>query len=284
MSPMGLQSGAKTGEQLDDAAEDIAFIARSPDRIRIMAELLAHGQRSRDDLRAASDTSRTTVQRNLDALEERGWISNRGQRYEISPCGRLVTEAVLELVDTAGVANELQEFLRWTSLDDLDLDLRLLADAEITVVDSRDPYAPVNQHVEALEDADHYRLLLPVVGLDAMKTSHEGVMAGEQSGVVVLQREAAETVRSKPEYESLYADFLESERFRIFVVEEDVPFYLGLIDDLVQIGVEDDEGVPRALLESTADEVRDWAQMKYTGYRQQATEVSTKSILPVSGG
>jgi len=259
-------------------AADVEFLARSPDGIRILRELLDHSESSRGDLHAAADATRTTVQRNLDALVERGWITNSGRTYEISPCGRLVAAGVLDLVETTGMASELQEFLKWTSLEALDVDPRLLSDAEITVVDPGDPYAPVNRHVQALADADRVRLLLPVVGHKAMHTSHKATMAGDQSGEVVLSPEAAETVTSKPEYRELFADFLEHPRWEAFVTDDEVPFCLGIVDGLVQIGVEDDEGVPRALAESSSDELRAWARETFDGYVEEAREVSGSSM------
>jgi hypothetical protein len=47
------------------------------------------------------------------------------------------------------------------------------------------------------------------------------------------------------------------------VTDEYVPFCLGIVDGLVQIGVEDDEGVPRALAESSSDELREWARERF---------------------
>lgn len=49
-----------------------------------------------------------------------------------------------------------------------------------------------------------------------------------------------------------------------------VEFDLGLCDDCVQIGVEDANGMPRALVETGADEVREWAQQTYERYLERS--------------
>lgn len=120
---MGIPGGSDgQRSNRNEVAEDLEFLVRPPDRSRIMSKPSHDGQCSRDARRATSDTPRITVQRNLDALKERAWISNRGQTYTISPCGKLITEGVLDLVDTTDIANELEEFLWWTSLDDFEAD------------------------------------------------------------------------------------------------------------------------------------------------------------------
>jgi hypothetical protein len=57
----------------------------------------------------------------------------------------------------------------------------------------------------------------------------------------------------------------------MLVSPTELPFYLGLTDDgCVQIGVEDDDGLPRSLLETTDGDVMEWAESVYRKYRAEA--------------
>ena len=56
------------------------------------------------------------------------------------------------------------------------------------------------------------------------------------------------------------------------LVAESVPFFLGLADErATQIGVEDDEGMPRALFETEAEAAREWADALFVDYRESST-------------
>jgi len=53
--------------------------------------------------------------------------------------------------------------------------------------------------------------------------------------------------------------------------------YLGIADGTtVQIGVEDDDGIPRALLETTNESVRAWAESMFSKYTASAVDTLTK--------
>lgn len=84
----------------------------------------------------------------------------------------------------------------------------------------------------------------------------------------MVERSVAQVLQSKEEYADLVEEMEETGRIEIRVVNDSIPYYVGLLDETVQIGVEDDDGVPRALLETDSDEAREWAEQTYERYRQ----------------
>jgi hypothetical protein len=62
-------------------------------------------------------------------------------------------------------------------------------------------------------------------------------------------------------------------RFEVHVHDGDIPYYLGILDDTVQMGVNED-GEPRGLLETDSEEVREWAENRYESYKQEAEPLS----------
>lgn len=255
-----------------NAAEDIELITRSSNRLHLLAELYQYKQLPRDHLRETSNMCRTTLQRNLDALEEEGWIENSGIMYRITPCGELVAEEVLDLVRTTCTANQLQDVFQWVTPSELDIDLRLLADADIWTPETGDPYAMVNRHVQLLRNAEYYRGLLRVTGLHAHEAGHDAVVHHGAQGELVVTPEVADIHTTKPQYAALTEELFESDRFELFVLEGDLPYSLLIIDETVQIGV-DNAGEPQALLESTSDDVLEWANQVYADHKQQAASV-----------
>lgn len=57
----------------------------------------------------------------------------------------------------------------------------------------------------------------------------------------------------------------------MYVAESALPFYLGISGDgRIQVGIADEEGFPRPLLETTDETIREWAEEIYESYRDGA--------------
>lgn len=252
------------------AIERISFLTRSEPRVRILTHLLDEEPTSQREFRSAVETSRSTVTRALSALEEQDWIVQNGDRYRLTPSGRLIAEGVTNLVDTVQATDDLSTFIRWFPLADYDVDIDQLRDAEITASTDPDPYAPSRQHAAALRDATTFRMLLPSIDLQLVQGSDARIRAGELEMELVVSPEVEETI-SSGEFADAIRDQIATGNMTVFVTEEPVPFYLGLSGDGdVQIGVEDDQGFPRALLETDGETLQQWAETVYEDYRGAA--------------
>jgi len=257
-------------EATDDAIGAVNFLTQSPVRVELLRRLDEADRVSRTELRDQFDVSRVTVKRNLDALEERDWITNSRQEYRIRPLGSVVVEAIETALVTANFAETIRPFLRWFPEDELTFDVRELADATVVVSSATDPYAPVNRHIEAIRRASEVRCLLPAIGLPAMRAVRECLAEREQRHEVVFSPEIEATIRAEREYRELAAELAAFDRYAARVSEREIGYYLGRFDDIVQIGVEDDDGVPQALVETDSDEIRRWATRTYESYRSRS--------------
>lgn len=247
------------------AVKGLHFLTQSPVRVRVLELLSEAGSMRKRELRDRIDASRVTVRRNVHALEDREWIEVDNRECEITALGEIVIEDASPALETTEVVERLRPFLRWFPEVELGFDVRVLADATIVVPDSTDPYAPVNRHIDAMERTDRFRSLLPVVGLPAMTVGRDRIVEDGCHHEIVVSERLAPTIRDQPEYRELLEEMLASGNCALFVADREVPFYLGLFDDCVQIGV-DDDGIPRALVETDADDVREWAERTYETY------------------
>jgi predicted transcriptional regulator len=112
------------------------------------------------------------------------------------------------------------------------------------------------------------RVLLPETGKRAERASHERLSDGVPMEVIVTE-DVLTAYRSDPEFRAYFETKVDAEQCRIYRTDEPVPFFLGLIDDEVQIGISED-GRPRALLATAAPEVFDWAERTLEEYRSGA--------------
>ena len=257
---------------MEDAVEEVSALSRSKHRVRLLDWLAEHGRLHRNDIRARCDADRTTVVRNLELLEEHGWIERNNHHYVITPAGEIISQQFSDLITVVQLTQRLQPILKWLPLSDLDTDLTMFEDATVVTPDPANPYAPVNRHIDAMDAADRFRCILPAVGLQPMTIAHELVVERGCTHEIIVDLDVADTLRSDPAYNALYEEMLDTGRFTGYVSTRPCTYYLGVTDDLVQIGVEDGNGMPRGLIELPAHspDVAEWADRLYARHKQHS--------------
>ena len=181
------------------------------------------------------------------------------------------------MAGTVEVASRLEPLLRWLPKE-FDIDLRQLADAELILAEESNPYAPVNRHVEALKRAEDVRLFIGVTGQHAWEIAHRQVVDEGATHEYVVGSGVVETLRSDPNYTEPCEAMLGTGRFELSVYDGEVPYYLGLLDETIQIGVEDEKGMSRALVETGVGGVGEWANDTYDKYRDRSTPFSMEAV------
>lgn len=260
------------GSSLQTSVDEIAFLVGSTHRVRILGALYDRDACSRDELRDLVDASRTTVQRNVQALEERGWITNSSVEYDITPAGALVTEELLGLVETMQLATDLRNALRWLPREELGFDLRELRDAEVTVASPTSPYAPVDRLVAALETATRFRGLFATASLPTVEVLRSRAGVAGPDWCVILAADGRAALESSG-YADRFATLRAADALDLCTYTGDVPFYLGLLDDEVQLGFTDGDGVLKALVQSASPTVREWADDTFEAYYDESAPV-----------
>ncbi|WP_323676036.1 winged helix-turn-helix domain-containing protein [Halorubellus sp. PRR65] len=203
--------------------------------------------------------------------------ARRGRCIRARPGVDAIVDKFLDLEETVATVDHLQAFLQWTTPDAFDVDLEQLRDAEITVAESENPWAMVNAHVSQLREAEDLRLALPVAGLHGYEVLHERVLAGEATVDSVVTDGVAEAMTTDPEYAPFTADLLAADGFEMRRTSTEIPFFVGVLDDVVQVGV-DEGGEPRALLETENDVVREWARETLAAFKRTAETVTADDV------
>ena len=250
--------------------DQILFLARAESRVRVIELLVESGPATQREIRTQLDASRTTVSRSLQSLRDRGWVEKSDGAYRLSRAGRIIAAEFARLLDTVKTVEELSEFLRWYPAD---IDIPGLLDAndvEVTYSTDADPYAPARRQTEILHTAERLRILLPAIDLDSTKTITEQVTQRGLELETVVSPNVESTIESD-EFAPLMREKMQTGRSAVFVARDSIPFYLGLTDDgRIQVGLADEDGLPRALLETANESISSWAKSVYQDYREQA--------------
>lgn len=215
------------------------------------------------------DCSRSTVDRGVRELESSGLVDYEDGEYRLTTFGRLAVDEYREFDERIETLDRLKPALTWLPVKELGFDLGCLHDAEVVVSTPNDPYAPANRHADVMADAASFRGLLPGIGLSQMEVGRTAISDGQRQRVVVEQG-VADAIRDRSHYAERVTELLDSGRVEISVYDGSLPYFLGLYDETVHVGVENADGIPQALVETDAEEVWTWAESVYADYERQA--------------
>lgn len=263
-----------SSDQTATPRKQVLFLTRAESRVQIMDALSTSAPATQPELRARLEASRTTVSRALNALAEKGWVEKSDGAYRLTRPGQLLARELTHLFDEIERIEELTEFLRLFPADMEVPDLLGASDLEVTYPTDADPYRPARKQTQILSTADRLRILLPAIDLDSTKAITEQVTEQGLEVETIVPPGVASTMESEA-YAPVIEQKVRTGRSAVYVAQDSVPFYLGLTaDGRVQVGLADDDGLPRALLETTDERVRTWAQDVYQDVRERAERKS----------
>lgn len=265
---------------MDEPLGNIAFLARSSNRVRVL-EALADGPRSRRDLGDLTDASRATLARVLAELEERRWIERSGDHVLATPLGRLVYEEFAPLVDAMRAADVLREVAHLVP-DDAGLELGAFADATVERPNAGDPTAHMDRGFEHVEAAARFDILartaIPRFAVEAARR---------------LRREGFSFTATVPTayVRGLAPDSTVLTAFRDIVdaggavdlVDGPIHHNVAVADDTVIVWLCDDAGTHQGLLFSEDRRVREWASTLIQRRREGATPLGEVTLRPETG-
>ena len=226
--------------------------------------------RDKRELVETLDCSRSTVDRSIRELESLGLVAYSEGEYRPTTFGRLALAEYRGFEERVETMKRLKPALAWLPVEEFDLDFGCLADAEVIVSTPSDPYAPANRHADVASQAETFRALLPAVGLNQLEAGREAAVERDQHQRIVVESGVAERLRNERHYAEKIEEMAATGQVEISVYDGTIPYFLGLYDGIVHVGVEDDDGMPRALIETDAEEVRSWAESTFAEYEDAA--------------
>ena len=260
------------------ALEHIRYLSDSEHRITVL-ELLLETPQTQTDLRERAEASTATVSRVVRSFEDRDWVRRRNGSYELTPVGRFVATEFIALHDRLEAVERLQDIVEWLPTEIVDLGLDCLVDASLTFPTSNNPMATIERTTELGRHASMSRALSHYLPTMCMDGHLAALNEGTQTLVSVFNRGIYETIAgSSPEGSQKVLEVLDSARATLYVYEGDVPYALGIMDEVVYVGVENDMGVMVGLIETTDQRVFDWAVDTFEDYRDEATLMTRESF------
>ncbi|TYL38594.1 ArsR family transcriptional regulator [Natronococcus pandeyae] len=254
---------------MESALEEIEFLALSANRVEVLS-LLAERRHRRNELAEATGASQATLGRILGDFEKRSWIRRDEEAYVATATGRIVASGFTDLQEILEAEMRLREVVDYLPTHAMDVDLRRLADATITVPSQTRPNAPLSRLLGLLRDGNEVRTFSHAFNEQTLAVVQERTATGDQRFRGVFSRNAIDALTDEPELAQRLRTLLETETVEIRVRDEGVPIAAMIVDDVVYLLLRDENGVLRASIDTDDRAVRSWAEDTYDHYWRTA--------------
>lgn len=256
------------------AREDVAYLARSENRVQVL-DALSRTAYTRRDLRDAIDTSRSTLGRILTEFEERGWAERTTDgAYRATPQGRHLAAEITPLFEAVTALRDLGNAVALLPTDELSIGHHHFSDATVRRPDSHAGGTGGRFVAESVRDASTIRVLSfvapPRITGDALQTRAN---AGAMDAEMVFTEGLFDYLRAHPDEPPRWQDLIEAGT-RMYRYDGRIPCNLFVMDEMVLISrsVSDPNEVG-SFIETRNDTVRQWALEVIEEHRDAATQI-----------
>jgi predicted transcriptional regulator len=263
----------------EDALEDIAYFARSKNRVRLLV-LLASGSYTRRELGDITGVAKTTIGRILNEFSERGWSERTDDGgYTATPIGRQVVVEFMPLVEAMSAINQLDETVAWFQATENPIGMGQLTDATIVRPDPADPMAPVNAYMSDLRTASEFHCLVGVAPPESFeKAMRDGVVERGMHAEHVINESEYTYLLQYPNRLTRWREYIEAGA-NVYCYDGAVPCNVMIFDETVYIAnTQSEYGEPYTVIESHNDAVLSWGHELIDTYRNDAKRLDGRSF------
>ena len=265
-----------------EALEDVEYLSRSPNRVMILGTL-TKGPYSRRDLAELTEISRTTLDRIINELEERGWVQRTNDgNYVGTPTGTHLMDQVRPFLDSVEAIRRLDEAVAWLPADELSIGLHHFSDASVLRPEQDDPMETVDYFTDLIRDTAEFRVLTHLAPPGPLsRTMRDRINAGQLNAEYVLTDELIKYLREQPERRERWRDIIEGGA-DVFGGQAPIPCNVWIFDEIVLIKksspepIQDSYGVP---IQSENETVRSWAYDLIDSHRADATHIDVETFV-----
>ena len=262
------------------ALEDVAYLSRSANRVRIL-ETLADGPHTRRELMDATGVSRTTLGRILNELAERGWAERHTDGpYAATRTGEHVVASFLPLIDAMVTVRSLGEAANWLPRSVHDVGIDAFRDATVHRPDQNAPMSLARELVDRIEGAESFRTLTYLAPPEhaVAEVLHERVRDPDVSSDFVLAGGLADHLAGDPERRGRWRESIEAGAV-VHSYDGRIPCNLFVIDGTVLVvNTSSEDGTPGAFLESDDPRALEWADSLIESYREEAEPLGAEAF------
>lgn len=256
------------------ALADVAYLARSENRVRLLGTL-ASGAWTRRDLCDETGVARATVDRTVTEFENRGWATRTTDgAYVATATGREVAAQTRTHLESMATIDRLGELVDWFRTEEGSVDLPDLADATVHRPTDADPTATVEYMTDLLRASDTFRCVVgvapPVPFEEAMR---DGTVERDLATEHVITDAELAAILEQPSRVRRWREYLAGGA-NVYRYDGAAPCNVLVFDGTVVVGnTPSDVAPPFTVVESDHEAVLGWATGLVDSYRERAEPI-----------
>lgn len=263
-----------TSHVSNEVLEDVAFLARSGNRVQVLERLTETGSEPAPlgydprELQEITGASEATLSRILNEFQERDWARRTTEgNYVATPQGEHVAADFEPFIKSMETNRKLGAALGSIPPDELTIDLHHFQDATIR---QQKPDEPIGMmYLEAYRETTSFYCLTWFASDPALGMAIEnGVLNGRITTYEGITASSANPIRDNHKGPPDMRKIIDAGG-RLFVYDGRLPCNIFILDDLVFISSDF-----RYIIESGNETVRDWALDMVERYRVESREVT----------
>lgn len=263
----------------DGAMEDVAYLARSGSRIRILDALTAEPH-TRSELTETTGIARTTVGRIINEFEERGWARRTtAGEYETTPTGAYMLAEFTPFVESVQAIRNLGDLVAWLPTNEIPIDLHQFSDATVRRPEPADPMSTITDFNARLDGVSEFQCLVGIAPpIPFERKMVEGVVNRGLETEHVITDEELNYLLDHPERLPRWREYVEAGA-NVYCYDGQIPCNLFIFDDTVIItNSRSDVGDPHVGIECENQAVLSWAREVIDTYRNEAGQLESTAF------
>ena len=267
---------------MNGSPDDIEFLVSSDHRIAVL-DALASRPNDREALQSATGASSPTMSRILSDFEERNWLERDGKRYQLTGLGAFVADRLAEFVDAMTIENELRDVWQWLPHEFEGFRADLFTDVSVTYPNAGYPDETIERRLELIGETSTWRGVgVAMLGLRTLEAGFDRFVDQEDEFYCefVYPPEVFEELLSWGDTETIL-QAAEGDSYTVFLhdaLPTEDRFEISLFDDRMTLCCYDHEkGGLQAIVETTSDDARRWAESYFERFRREAQPLDVAS-------
>lgn len=268
---------AGIGDPPSEVLEDLAYLARSPNRVKVLDALVSE-PRSTRDLREVTETTKTTLNRILNEFDDRSWAHRTADGlYGATPQGEHIWVQFRTLVESMSVIRDFGEDIAVLPADEmtagpdrgLPLELRRFADATVKRQRPESQGVGRDELLAAARESSTMNVLTDMAAPRILgRIIEDRVLSDQLSGSIVCTTGLVEYLQESRDHPPDWGAVIEA-GFGVYRDGETVPANFAVFDETTLIWGAAGE-MRRRVIISRDDHVRRWASDVIGRYRERS--------------
>ena len=240
----------------DDVLEDMAYLSRSGNRLRLLAEI-TKGSYTPRKLAELTDIPRSTLRRILAELVERGWAERTTDgEYVATRTGENVSGETERYVRAINAIHTLGEAVSWLPKEELTIGLHHFNDATVQRPEPNAVGAADTRLIDLFQVSEDFTCLVntaPTVGLE--QTMVESVVDGDLQAKHIITADELDVLRRDDDRSARWRKYVEAGA-NLYCYDGSIPCILLIFDETVLLADRRLESIE--FIETENEVVRSW--------------------------